>query len=407
VSNDKLFDPPENANEALFDALVRHQIFLLRYSTSVRDKIHKLLNKSEQAIVEKIHSRLLGSNQLNSTADFKRLQTLLRIIRNIRTKSWEEVTAAWIEEAVSIAKSEPETLSKIILTTSPVLVETVIPAARLLAGIVKSRAFEGRTLRQWANSIAREDIRRIEAMIQAGMVAGDTTADIVKRIVGTVGLRGVDGVTEITRRQATSITRTAINFIANETRAEFIKENSDLVKKEKYVATLDSRTTAVCRANDGKLFDVGTGPRPPLHFNCRSLRVPVILPDGFGNRPAKPTTEKMLLREFTAGKSFTATKRNELPRGTKKAFDQYSRARIRELTGQVPADTSYQVWLGRQSREFQDDVLGKTKGRLFRDGKLQLDQFVNRVGDELTLSELVKKHADAFKAAGLDPKQFR
>jgi SPP1 gp7 family putative phage head morphogenesis protein len=407
MENEKLFDPPEDANEALFDALVRHQIFLLRYSGSVRDRIHKLLNESEADIADKIKGRLQGHEGLNSTSDFRKLQALLKIIRNIRTKSWEQVTEAWVEEAVNIAKAEPETLSKIIVTTSPVLVETVIPAARLLASIATARAFEGRTLRQWAKSLAQEDIRRIESVIRAGMVSGESTSDIARRVVGTARLKGVDGVTELTRTQATSITRTAISFIANEARSEFIKENSDLISKEKYVATLDARTTMVCKANDGKLFDVGTGPRPPLHFNCRSLRVPVFFPDALGDRPAKPSTEQMLLREFTKGKPFTAKKRDDLPRGTKGAFDKYSRKRVRELTGQVPADTSYQVWLGRQSKEFQIDTLGKTKAKLFRDGNLQLDKFVNKNGDELTLKQLAAKHADAFKAAGLNPDEFK
>jgi SPP1 gp7 family putative phage head morphogenesis protein len=407
MSNDKFFDPPENANEALFDALVRNQILLLRYSVSVRNKIQALLDESEAEIVEKIKSRLEGHRGLNTPADYKRMQTLLRIIRNIRTKSWEKIAEEWVKEAIEIAKTQPEILNKIILTTSPVLVETLIPAARLLAAIATSRAFEGRTLRQWAKTIAQEDIRRIDSVIRAGMVVGDTTPDIAKRVVGTARLRGADGVTEITRRQAASITRTAINFIANEARDEFIKQNSDLIKKEKYVATLDSRTTPICRANDGKLYDVGTGPRPPLHFNCRSLRVPVLLPDSLGNRPAKPTTEKMLLREFTKDKFYKATTRNDLPRGSKKAFDQYSRKRVRELTGQVPADTSYQDWLTRQSQEFQNDVLGKTRARLFRDGKLKLDQFVNTNGDQLTLKDLAAKHAAAFKAAEIDPGQFK
>jgi hypothetical protein len=73
----------------------------------------------------------------------------------------------------------------------------------------------------------------------------------------------------------------------------------------------------------------------------------------------------------------------------------------------VPAATSYQEWLKRQSKEFQEDVLGKTKARLFRDGKLPLDKFVNRLGDELTLAELAGMHSAAFKAAGLDPAAFQ
>lgn len=92
-----------------------------------------------------------------------------------------------------------------------------------------------------------------------------------------------------------------------------------------------------------------------------------------------------------------------LPRGHKGRFDAFERDFIRARTGRVSATTSYQDWLSRQSPAFQDDVLGKTRGRLFRVGGLRLDRFVNRRGDALTLAELAQREADAFRKAGLNP----
>ena len=69
-----------------------------------------------------------------------------------------------------------------------------------------------------------------------------------------------------------------------------------------------------------------------------------------GRRPAKAATTKSLLREFTAQEGIpSTTSRDRLPFGFKGRFDEFSRARIRELTGTVPAKVSYQTWLGRQS----------------------------------------------------------
>lgn len=91
----------------------------------------------------------------------------------------------------------------------------------------------------------------------------------------------------------------------------------------------------------------------------------------------------------------------------KGSFDEFSRRRIRELTGRVPAKMTYQEWLTTQPATFQDDVLGKTRGKLFRKGGLTLDKFVNQAGDEIPLSDLARLHAEAFRAAGLDPVGFR
>jgi len=41
-----------------------------------------------------------------------------------------------------------------------------------------------------------------------------------------------------------------------------------VTKKYRYLATLDSRTSAICRSLDGKEFKYGDGPLPPVHFNC-------------------------------------------------------------------------------------------------------------------------------------------
>jgi len=127
-----------------------------------------------------------------------------------------------------------------------------------------------------------------------------------------------------------------------------------------------------------------------------------------GERFAKPTTERTLVKEFSKSNNLgNLTKRRDLPRGTKKAFDQFSRKRTSELIGKVPAEVNFQEFLTRQSNNFQDDYLGVTKARLFRKGNLKLDKFVNRAGDEIPLSQLAVQQRQAFLSAGLDPDSFK
>ena len=71
------------------------------------------------------------------------------------------------------------------------------------------------------------------------------------------------------------------------------------------------------------------------------------------------------------------------------------------MSGQIPEDTTYQQWLKGKTAAFQDDILGKTKGALFRRGGLTLDRFVDKTGKEYTLEDLRTKNAAAFAAAGL------
>lgn len=395
------------ANEELQDALIRRQTFLLRYSGTVRNQVIKFLNDNEEAIVNIILSRLSKNEGLVSQIEFRRLRRTIEAIDKSRSAVWQAVEAYLVDEMKDLAIAEGVSIQNMFATVSPVLLDTVLPGNNQLRAIATSQPFQGKVLRNWAKDMADADLTRIHGAIQMGMVAGESSQQIARRVVGTKALKGRDGVTQTTRRNAQAVTRTAVMHVANSARKMFMAENAEVLNGEIYVATLDSRTTPVCRANDGKRFEVGKGPQPPLHFNCRSTRIAVLDRDELPKRPMKPTTERGLLREYTQRNNLaTVTKRGDLPRGHKGSFDTFSRRRVRELVGVAPPDTTYQVWLQRQSAQFQTDLLGPTKAKLFRDGDLQLDRFVNRNGDELTLSELATRERDAFIAAGLDPDAF-
>ncbi len=396
----------DSANQAFFDALLRHQIYLLRYSGQLRNHIYKVLDSTEEDIAMLIRDRLRNSNGLTTPAEIKRLQALYESIAKIRGRAWAQIDEYTAEQLSDLAQSEPLFVQLAVNTSIPVVLDTVLPQAGMLKAIVTNNPFEGRTLKEWAKTMQDDDLRRIRSIIQVGMIEGQSAPDIARRVTGSTVLKGADGVTEISRRQVQAIVRTAVQHVANSSRAVFLKENSDVFEQEQFVATLDSRTTPVCRANDGKRFAIGKGPRPPLHYACRSLRIAYF--DGvlLGQRPAKPSTEKQLIREFNQLNGTNASKRADLPKGTKGQYDKWARKRVRELTGQVPADETYQTWLTRQSKQFQEDILGVQKAKLFRDGKLPLDRFINRNGDELTLAEIAVRDRQAFIDAGLDPDDF-
>ena len=394
-------------NQLFFDALIRHQIGLLRLSGSIRNEIYEVLDATETDIVDQINRKIKRGQTLETSADMRRLDVLLRSIRNTRLKSWRGVNEVWVRRLTELALAEPTFVDNALKTVSPVILDTVLPGNDLLRDIVRVRPFEGQTLAGWAQSVAQADIERIEREIRVGMVQGEGSRQIARRIVGTVRQRGTNGVTQIARNQAEAITRTAVNAISNQAKREYYRENEDLLSGEQYVATLDARTTPVCRSLDGNLYPVGEGPIPPLHFNCRSVRVAVLDGAEFSNRPAKPVTQRMLLNEYTASQGLKPVRRRaDLPRGNKGQFDRFSRKRIREIVGTVPGKTTYQEWLTSQSTTFQNDVLGPTRGALFRRGGLTLDRFVNRAGDEIPLAELANRERAALVAAGIDPEGF-
>ena len=389
-------------NEVFFDSVIRHQIGLMRLSGSIRKRVWSLLDATEADMADKIRSRLLGRRGLNTPSDVLRMQRLIRVLRGTRLKAWGQVTALWVGEMQKLAVAEPGFMDGLVKLSVPVILDTVIPQTSFSKVIVTSKPFEGKTMRQWANSIARSDLARIEQSIRIGMVQGETGPQIARRIVGSKRLRGVNGTTEITRRHAAAITRTAVNGIANHAKRLYYMENKDLFTEELYVATLDSRTTHICMSLDGNKYPIGKGPIPPVHFQCRSMRVAVVTPDAIGKRPIRHFTQKGLVRDYSRQNGLKVQgNRAKLPRGHKGPFDAFAQKRMRDLTGRAPAKTTYQQFLGRQTTEFQDDVLGVSRGKLFREGGLTLDKFVDHTGKLFTLDQLAAAHSAAFKAAGI------
>lgn len=397
----------ETANESLLLATLRHQVGLQRLAGSVREKVFALLDATE-ADLEKaiITSRLQGGGL--RTGDVVRLELLLVQIKGIRGLAWEEIRNLIRSEMFAMTKAEPAFMAAAATASSPVLIDFDLPSPTLLATLVTQHPLDGRTLGSWLNDMERADVDRIMAQVRIGMVQGESIPAIVRRVIGSRALNGTDALaTALTRRGTAAVIRTMVNGLSNAAKGEFYKANQSVIAAEVWMATLDGRICPVCMGLDGQRFKVGEGRRPPAHVGCRCVRVAVLASDVLGNRPMKPVTERGLLREFSKLEGLQApTKRVNLPRGFKGKFDIFSRRRVRELTGTTPARMTYAEFLRKQSVEFQNDVLGKTKARLFRTGKIGIRRFTDRRDDTLTLSELAKKEKAAFLAAGLDPGDF-
>jgi hypothetical protein len=136
-----------------------------------------------------------------------------------------------------------------------------------------------------------------------------------------------------------------------------------------------------------------------LVHNCRSVRVPSVDGTVIGQRPANPVAQQDLLDEFTSKKGLRQVKdRSRLPRGTKGEFDKFKRSQLRARVGPTPATTTFEPWLKGQTVALQDDVLGPTRAKLFRDGKLEIKKFVDqRTGKLYRLDDLMQREPQAFE----------
>ena len=341
------------------DATIRHQIYLQRYKSGVVKDILKLLGNVEDDIVSDLAKRdlqKLSPKQLGGL-----LNNLKRKIKN----GYKPLIDKLSEEVKELGSYEKQFQMNMYERLIPINLSLISPSNEQIYAAAVARPFQGLLLREWYNGMPDGTFRRVKTAIRQGYVEGQTTQQIVRQIRGT---RSQAGIIQQSRRGAEATVRTALAHTANVARNEIYKQNNSRIKVIQWVATLDGRTSAICRAYDGKVFPPKSGPRPPIHINCRSTTVAVF--------KTSRQLQKML-------------KIKNIPMGTRSS-----------MNGQVAIDLDYNKWLKKQPKAFQNEVLGRKKGDLFRAG-VPMDKFIDKAGNELTLQELKERESSSWAKAGL------
>jgi SPP1 gp7 family putative phage head morphogenesis protein len=406
------------------EALFRNAIDLNRYSNSVA---RRLINAYNDIIIDAVN-QLRAIDELTAPVKAARLRAILAQLKD-SLATWAgdstEITATELQgiaqlqsefvteqlrlalpagqrSIVNTVEISPQ-FAQSVVTTDPTQINVValsddlfaavqgapqtfsLTAARgatitLPNGEVVTKAFRG---------IAVDQAERFSQVVRNGLLTGEPTPAIAKRLKGTLersddrlqfgepattaGQRRAAGIKETVARggdatrmannQINTLVRTSINQVANAASQQVYEANQDITKKYRYLATLDTRTSSICRALDGREFEYGKGPTPPQHFNCRSTTVPVLdLPPG-----APP-----------------------LPVGKRAAAG-----------GMVPGNTTYGEWLIKQDLATQAKALGAEKAKYFRKlsekhgAKDAISKLVRDDGSELTLEQLQARYGAA------------
>jgi SPP1 gp7 family putative phage head morphogenesis protein len=332
-----------SANDYLLDAGIKHQIYVQRYAGGQVKDLVKYLDDAQAEILRQLKT-------VKSLAESRTLNRKLNRIVQLQQEGLTKLSAELTSKTMDFAEYEAEFAVRTMNTAAAAAV--TLPASEQLRALVTQRpmqlAISGKagstvqnlTLDQAARQFAGDKASEIRRVIQTGVVEGSTVQSLTRDIVS---------VTNRHKRQAETLVRTSVNHISSEARSAVNQANDDILKGEEWVAVLDGRTTIGCATLDGKILGFNEPPFTPRHWGCRSVRVPV-LDDRFQEGGLE---------------------------GTRASVD-----------GPVSAKRTYSGWLKDQSPEFQDQMLGKERGKLFRSGKIKLDQFVDENYNPVSLEQL-------------------
>ena len=338
---------------SLNDELLSHHIATLKRASGLGNSVSPYLDRMKTLV----RKAVAGFDSDKRTA--ARLEKLLDKLSEDMTIPAKEWIAELKDELRSFAKYETsyqaETIGGWVGVNMTEPAFSQVWAAAKFNPVVMS-ATQNYDFMKMMNDWPTDEVSRMVMAVKNGFSTGLSTREIIKNVVGDGGLAGVS------QRNAMTIAGSATMHLASNARIEFYNENNDVIIGYAIVATLDIHTTAQCRRLDGTvvLNTDRVKPRPIFHAGCRT------------------TTSPKLSPEFDV-------------------FDVGAKRAARGADGgqQVSQGTTYYDFLKRQPAAFQDEVLGKTKGKVFRNAGLSTEEFrritTDDFGKELTLEQMIAR----------------
>ncbi len=327
----------------------------MRYSQGRERLADEYVEKLIEAVTERLGADI-------ATVSPARLdQIIAEVAEDIKVRS-EEYETSVVNEMLEFIGYQSD--FNVNLLDFNVDAEVVTPALGVLQAAMLLRRMpleptKSYTVNEALQEYSSRKSRQIIQTVRDGVTLGQTSQEITKNI---------KDLTKTQQRQAATLARTIANYVSIQAREVVMRENSDITDSYKWIATLDSRTSLICASRDQQIFkESNDSPKPPAHFNCRSTIAPIVK------------------GEFDLGLDIESRRPAVSDTGVK----------------QVSSSTPYEAWLRRQSRAFQTEVLGVTRAKLFREGRISIGRFVDAQGATLTLDQLRKLEPIVFEDLGI------
>jgi len=298
----------------------------------------------------------------------KRALALVESVKSLTAASYKDLNKQLDGELIAVAETTSSAYISITNSVAQAELLTKTLDSSQLNYLVKNSVIDGATSKEWWAKQAKDTQFKFNAAIQDGIIKGEPIDVIVRNIRGTKALNFNDGFMNTAYNNARALTQTSVANVANGARIATIQANDDVVDGIQWVATLDGKTTAICRSLDGLAWDLNYKPikhsqRWPgttAHWNERSTQVGYI--KAFDKLP--PAKRKLL-------------------EGTRASID-----------GQVAESTNYNDWLRTKNKTnpaFVRETLGPGKYEIWLEKDLSMTDMVSQSNNPLTVKQLKAK----------------
>lgn len=382
------------ANDGVADGIIGHAVNLERLKADEARIVFGMLRKLEAKLIDDLNKT--DPTVVGGKTRTRRLQLLLANVQKTVKANYALIAKSHTETLTSVAGMEKTATANAIgqgVANNPkvgVAIMQTLPPTTTLANLVNNTLIMGAPQKSWWARQAGDLTQRFQDQMREGILAGEGVSDLTRRVRGTKAQGYKDGIMHVKRYQAEALVRTSVQAVSNAARSETIMANADILNGLQWLATLDSRTSDICRSRSGLVWNIDGTPvghnkkysPPPAHWNCRSVVVPI-------TKSWEDLSDTPLV--FKDGEFSEKFKSNLAAQGFTALQIKNIRANMQSsMNGQVAAEFTYEDWLGTKPVKFQQAVLGMAKWRLWNDKKIGFVDLVDQRSNPLSLEELQK-----------------
>lgn len=358
-----------NVNAAIQDTLIQNQVDLVKLEGTMRKQVLAVLQELEADLIKRLAQADPTAPALTKFQQ-QRLTRLLQQTQAVIGSSFATARRLTNSELLKLAQIETALAGGAIETA--IGTELGIPSLNrtTLQAIVNDGLIQGAPSREWWAKQAANTQAAFSQQMRLGVLAGENVGQLTNRVKALMN---------IPKHQAEALARTSTISVSNLSRLRTYQENAHLIKAIKWLSTLDSRTTDICKGLDGLMWDPVTFepighdvsfPGPTAHWQCRSTQIPIT--KSYDDL-AKDKTDKALS---------TAAKLQAAGAATRSA-----------LNGQVPASIRYEDWLLLKEQAepgfaLRTKALTPAKYSLWKEGKLDFKDLIDQSANPITVKEL-------------------
>lgn len=340
-----------NINEQLLDLLLKRDLLLQRVSNGLSKEVA-------------LYYTDLIKQAINTIKDYDEITIVKmnKLIKEINSKidyPYSEIEPKFNDLATVEASYIPTGINALVGVD---IVNKVLPHSIVQRIINNSYLSDGNTIKEGFSKLDDKLKETFQNQIRLGVLNGETNQQIVNNLKPIME--------NFTTNNISSLVKTAVSTVTNNTRMEVYKENESVFKGYQHHSVIDSRTTFICSSRDGAFYDLnykGINEKGklypykpvPLHYLCRSIILPIV----------KSFKELGLDLEEVSG----------LTRAS--------------MDGEIARTITFTDWFDKKSQSFQEQYLGKGRFELFKQGKINLSNLVNQQGKTLTLEQLKQKYS--------------